>query len=1686
MGKLSTIWYSIQAYGCLTILMCLGTLSAYSQFGNEWINDGQQYYKIKIGEEGVYRLTYDDLQQAGFPVTSVDPRRMQLFFRGQEQAILVNGQQDARLDAQDYLLFYGERNDGTQDTELYIAPEAQPHPYYNLHSDTTAYFLTWRLDTGVGRRMSTFSENNITNIAAEPYHLQEELLVLTDEYSPGRQYPIGSTSGAISRLSIFDYGEGWTGPRLKKGETVDYTLSINNTVPSGPPPRLEVQLVGRNTQQHRVTVQVGSNAASLRTLTDVSFEYYDNYLLSEPLAWSDLGAGQFTVRLTVNGANGEADNVSVSYVKLTYAQGFDAQSADHAFHLRENNSGKSYLTINNPSPESILLDISSTNAPQQIGYNVSGNQLTTIVPGTQTARQLWLGAPQPVPSVRRVSWEALDPTADFLIITHPEMRRAARSYADPVTSYQNYRTSPEGGNFNVAVLNIEEVYDRFGYGEITPLAIRRLGRYWLSKGSPQYLLLIGKGLTVDYNHYRKKPTEVSVPNLVPTGGWPGSDILFTAGLGDSDGTTAGIPTGRINAQTAQEVANYLDKVKQQEGRSLADDYAAESTREALWKKRLVHLSGGVTAAELTLFARYVDQFEQIAEGDYLGGQVNTQSKTTNNATELINIADEVNKGVSLITFFGHSSTTRTDIEIGYASNDELGYRNQGKYPAILLNGCSAGNVFTNTSTFGENWIATQNRGALHVIAHSYLGLSSILRRYTNTFYQTAFADSALIDQSMGRIKTAAGKRFLAEAGGALWEGYTAQVQQLVLQGDPSVVLFGRGLPDYDISQDQVQIAPLEEPLVTASSDSFAVDLVVRNFGRMGQDSIAVTLNRTLSDGSVVSYGPQRFPAVRYEDTLRFIVSSAEVATSPAQSFGDNQFEIFIDSEEATREINEDNNRATLNVFVPNSGTVNLLPYNYAIVNQMSVKLQVQPGLLQQALQNESPREYLLELDTSAQFSSPVRQQTSLSATTLARWSVDLPVTQDSTVYYWRSKYAVPQEGEVENWTQSSFVYIQDSPGGWAQQQSTQFLENQVTGMIYTDRWEFEETSLNIAVEAYGSARTEPPSVVIEGKNFIVSNVRELQCRENSINGVAFDRNSLLPYLAVKRPIADFNDRNSCGPFPKVINTFDNSQITNSGMLTQYIDAVANGDPVLLFSIGQLNFPDWDAAILTKLSEIGVATTDLDDLQTGEPIIILGRKNAAEGTATVVRGNATEGASAAEMMVSLEEQVTGQFSQGTVYAQRIGPATAWTFLQTNILAEDNDAFTLSVIGETLNGQTAVLLEEVSAQNQTDLSGIDARQYPYLRLQWTTRDEADFTPAQLQQWLVTYTGVPEGMLLTIHADEAIPIEKQEGESLALTGQFFNLSEGNFTDSLAVVYTLRNTVGSETDTLRLAPLAAGDTATFTLPISTVGRAGSNDVLINVNPRLQPEQTYTNNRINLIDFFRVSSEVSRPVIDVAFDGAYVEDGAVISPNPLVAIAVHGQNALLPQRDTTGVAIYFGHMAKDSVGGAPLPRVYFSDETMCWTPATGEEPFQVDFQPTALEDGLYTLRVQTSDARPYEINVRVVNEVSLTLFHPAPNPLTTHTRFTFTVTGTQVPEQFSLQIMNLTGQVIKTVTQDQLPPLRIGTNYYLWDGTNGAGALLPNGLYLYRMMISPSLPRGNISSEKALSGGIGKVYIMR
>ncbi|MEQ9231880.1 MAG: hypothetical protein RIF46_14450, partial [Cyclobacteriaceae bacterium] len=182
------------------LLTLFTSISAFGQFGNEWINYDQTYIKIKVVEDGFYRVTAAELAAVGFPTASVPSNRIQLFRRGEEVAIQVN----ASSGVLKYLEFYGQGNDGIGDAELYSQAQAQPHTEYNIFTDTAAYFLTWKLVAGTVKRIAPSNDTNTTGLTAQPYHLEENLTIEASRYASGIKFG----SGSSFTLSDYDFGEG--------------------------------------------------------------------------------------------------------------------------------------------------------------------------------------------------------------------------------------------------------------------------------------------------------------------------------------------------------------------------------------------------------------------------------------------------------------------------------------------------------------------------------------------------------------------------------------------------------------------------------------------------------------------------------------------------------------------------------------------------------------------------------------------------------------------------------------------------------------------------------------------------------------------------------------------------------------------------------------------------------------------------------------------------------------------------------------------------------------------------------------------------------------------------------------------------------------------------------------------------------------------------------------------------------------------------------------------------------------------------------------------------------------------------------------------------------------------------------------------------------------------------------------
>ncbi|MEZ4904368.1 MAG: C25 family cysteine peptidase [Spirosomataceae bacterium] len=1269
---------------------------AQTVYGNEWINTQQTYFKIPIAQKGIYRLTTNDLQKAGVPVSTVNATSIQLFFRGQEQAIFVQGEADNRLDEGDFLEFYGEGNDGTQDSLLYLPHSAQPHKIYNLYTDTTAYFLTWRLDGQAGKRMVFYQETNTNNLMPEAFHSEDLLISNIASYnyigmSEGLMYPLGTPGGA--QHSFYDYGEGWTGPELNINKVIQKRIALENPVRTAFNPQLELHLMGRDHRQHFIEIKAGSTVNASRLVDTVRFSYQNALLIQRELLFSDvsLDSNRISISTTSRGGfpNQTDDVYSITYYRLRYPQRFDVGTkVQKYFYLTPNVLGKSYLEIANATTDLRLFDVTDKNNVGRVGAVVEGKTLKVVVRNTQ-AEKILFASRQPllVPSIERVNFRTIDPAKPtYLIITHQNLAVAAKQFA-------TYRASTAGGKYDTLMVTTDQLVNQFNYGEFSPLAIRRFVQFMAAKGNPRFLFIIGRTQQIDFNRTNSNLGNI---DMVPTFGWPGSDNLFSHGLKGQPTLVAAIPTGRLWTDSPQTVLNYLDKVKEHE----------VTPMNALWRKNILHLSGGINAFEQGQFLRIMEGFKQKAQRQYLGAKVTTITKKTDEAVEYVGIANEVNEGAGIITLFGHSSLNVTDIDIGLVSTDVLGYRNKGRYPLMFANGCIVGNfTFGFGTTFPIDWIGAKDRGAILFLAHSNLAYVYSLRDFADIFYDTMLGDSTHFNRPFGEIHQKIIKKTLAKYPND--PIYQADAQQMSLQGDPAVVLFPTNQPDYVLNSQGILIKGKKGTTLTAFSDSLEIQVVVANVGLYRQESLPVRLSRTTRDGAVRLY-EKTFSSVAYQDTLRF-----KIPNDINQS-GLNRFEVWIDPTNSLTEISKTNNAAAIEVALPVAGAYPLLPAEYAIVSTTENNLPM-VQLLAQQIDNTS-RSYTFELDTTARFDSPFKRTQTIMASMLPTWKVSL-LNRDTTTYYWRVRYADRPADNDNLWAESSFTYIQNGGEGWTQRQPTQFTKATPldVNLSLTSQpvWSYKPVSVPIkAIIAGGSVGAfnqgyKLSQLAINDILFVVNG----NCTTfDAIDGYNPGSNLVLTALHRENLQAySVMPSLNCGNPPYAMNTLRQREVVNNQLFSRWVDAVPEGDWIVLMTLNTVRFDLWPASEIAKLKSLGLTDAQLAQVQS--PYFLIVQKGANQ-VAVERKPDPTDIAPSLRTLTLDNFTLKSTVGKGEIVSSLIGPASGWQSAMSRKL-EPANAKTQSgidVIGVELSGREVVLLANQSF-GRINLQAIDAARYPF---------------------------------------------------------------------------------------------------------------------------------------------------------------------------------------------------------------------------------------------------------------------------------------------------------------------------------------------------------------------------------------
>ncbi|TDB67501.1 putative type IX secretion system sortase PorU2 [Arundinibacter roseus] len=888
--------------GILTLWLLVFTFSVQSQalYGTEWIGEGQAYVKFTVNKTGVYRISYKDLHESDASFLSRNPANWQVFFRGKEVAIRLVGLQNGLFEEQSYLEFYGEKNDGSQDSLLY-RPQKRPHPYQTLYSDQSAYFLTFN-QTVVGKRVAVY-DGSAQGLVPEKYHLQEVVQAFTSDYSFNNLKGIEP----FLQQSYFEPHENWTGNMLTADSVGKVTFTLADHLPTTGPIQVEGLVNGRDNAPHQIQVQLEDELplASLRILGFLSQTFRSTLLPGL------LPKNQLTLLFKPE-RNGAANQFSISYVKVTYPQGFNLSGqTGRVFHLSAGQRQTALVPLQNTPPSAFVYDITDPINCRFLPLKNTGDQVQIVVDGMNQNRKILLASqvlkPMKIESVRlRKSYPA---EMDYLILTHGSLKQSAIAYAD-------YRASVEGGAHKPLVVEVDSLFDAFNYGERSPLAIRRFADFMLHSSSVKNLLLLGKANS--YPYFVKTATD----DLVPTMGYPGSDILLTAGLQGFSQNTPAIPTGRLNVQSNEQVLTYLAKVKRLEG----------ATSNGLWRKQLVHISGGKSENEAESLKSAMHGLETIFENGLLGGEVKSFSKSNPyELVEPVNLAPTVNEGVSLLTFLGHAGPAITDMNFGFASAPQNGFRNS-HYPMMIFNGCGVGEIFSRFNTLSTDWLLAPEKGAALVLAHSYYSYETSTARYLTKLYKTLFDNPATWGLAFGRIQQLVNAE-LDNEGVNLYD--TSVLLQMVLQGDPALVMYPLNSPDFSLSPDGMYIQAVVRGSTLKNSDSIQVVVPLTNLGRFEPDqSVAVSLRMI---GKKISDQVIHFDSFRYRDTLKINIPNDGML---------QKIELRIDPDEQIAELSRDNNTGVLDVdwsiaSVGSSYPVNVLPDDVSPVLSVLVNDAVQ-------------------------------------------------------------------------------------------------------------------------------------------------------------------------------------------------------------------------------------------------------------------------------------------------------------------------------------------------------------------------------------------------------------------------------------------------------------------------------------------------------------------------------------------------------------------------------------------------------------------------------------------------------------------------------------------------------------------------------------------------------------------------
>jgi hypothetical protein len=436
---------------------------------------------------------------------------LQLFVDGKEQAFKVIGDEDGQFEASDAIEFYGLGSDSasTNARTYWLVAGSQPGQRISQVGGKGKREAPGSFPYTVERRDRTIYFSSLRNGEKENF--------------------FGAVIGRDAADQSLDV------VHLDRSSTADDTV--------------EVALQGVTLVSHRVRVDVNGKSAG-----ELSFEAQTQGLATMKLSRGSLKEGQNTVTLTALG--GESDISLADYVRITYPRTYTADGNA----LRFNAVAKQRVEIDGFTSAAIrVIDVTDPDAVSELSGKVrakNGGFAVSVNTPKGGPRLLWAftedtaSRPDSIAADRPSNLREPARGADLVIISHHDF----------IDGVQPLKAVRESQGFSVVVVDVQDVYDEFNFGQKSPQAIRDFLAFTRSswETAPRFVLLVGDA-SLDPKGYLGNGDSDFVPTkLIDTALMETSSDDWLADF-DGDGA-AEMAIGRLPVASAEETASVIAKI----------------------------------------------------------------------------------------------------------------------------------------------------------------------------------------------------------------------------------------------------------------------------------------------------------------------------------------------------------------------------------------------------------------------------------------------------------------------------------------------------------------------------------------------------------------------------------------------------------------------------------------------------------------------------------------------------------------------------------------------------------------------------------------------------------------------------------------------------------------------------------------------------------------------------------------------------------------------------------------------------------------------------------------------------------------------------------------------------------------------------------------------------------------------